>query len=270
VHVVAGSVVVVTGAGSGIGRATALAFAKRGARLVLGDIDAETVTETAVMATSRYGGEARAVTCDVRVEDDVCGLISEATALGRLDVLVNNAGRGHFGRVEDTSPDVLRELFELNVLGVQRAIQAVVPIMRAQRSGHIVVVGSVNGKQSWPYHGPYAATKFALTGLTRALRMELAGSGVSCSLILPVNVATAFFAAADANDDYRPRPIGRMRTPASVARTIVRAVERDAVEANTVGWMRLAHVMSEAVPRLSDVAGKRWYAGNRPFEPPKS
>ena len=174
-----GSVVVVTGAGSGIGRATALAFAKRGCRIVLGDIDSASVRETADRARARYGIEALALTCDVRNDEDVRALVSGAAGLGRLDVLVNNAGRGHYGRVEDTSAESLRELFDVNVLGVQRGIAAAVPIMREQGSGHIVIVGSVNGKQSWPYHGPYAATKFALTALARTLRMELAGSGVS-------------------------------------------------------------------------------------------
>ncbi|MGH2633090.1 MAG: SDR family NAD(P)-dependent oxidoreductase [Tepidiformaceae bacterium] len=260
--IVPGTVVVITGAGGGIGRAAALAFAQRGCNLVLGDIRPEAVERTAAGARDRFGVHAVAVVCDVRLDADVVALVATAVDLhGRIDVMVNNAGIGYYARVEDTSVADLRDLFELNVLGVQRGLLEVVPLMRRQRSGHIVVVGSVNGKVSWPFHGAYAATKFALTGLTRALRMELAGSGVKASLVLPVNVRTGFFETAKvATNGYRPRPLGGLRTPASVARTIVRAVERGSAELNTAGSMRIASVIAEALPALHDNAGAWWYS----------
>ena len=253
--------VVITGAGGGIGRATGFAFARRNCSLVLGDIRMDAAEATAVRARDRFGVSAAAVACDVRIDADVQSLVARAIDLfGRVDVMVNNAGAGYYGRVEDTPVADLRELFELNVLGVQRGLLAIVPIMRNQRSGHIVVVGSVNGKLSWPFHGAYSATKFALTGLTRALRMELAGSGVKASLVLPVNVRTGFFDSAKvATTGYEPRPLGGLRSPASVARTIVHAVERGSAELNTVGVMRLASVVSEAIPALHDSAGAWWY-----------
>jgi uncharacterized protein len=256
-----GSVVVITGAAGGIGRATALAFARRGCDLVLGDIRQEAVERTAAAAGETYGVRALGVGCDVRQDSDVQALVALALSeFGRIDVMVNNAGIGYYGRVEDTPVDKLRDLFDLNVLGVQRGLVAVVPVMRRQRSGHIVVVGSVNGKVAWPYHGAYSATKFALTALTRALRMELSGSGVTASLVLPVNVRTGFFEAASTGEaDYKPNPPGAMHSPASVARTIVRAVDRGSAELNTVGAMRLASAISEAVPALQDAAGAWWY-----------
>lgn len=256
----AGSVVVITGAAGGIGRATALAFARRRCNLILGDIRQQAMERTADAARNAYGVRAVGARCDVREDADVQALVALAMSeFGRIDVMVNNAGVGYYARVEDTPVDRLRQLFELNVLGVQRGLLAVVPIMREQRSGHIVVVGSVNGKVSWPYHGAYAATKFALTGLTRALRMELSGSGVTASLVLPVNVRTGFFDAAKTGEDYKPKPPGGMHSPASVARTVLRAVDRDSVELNTVGAMRLASAISEAVPALQDAAGAWWY-----------
>jgi short-subunit dehydrogenase len=262
----AGAVVVITGAGSGIGRATALAFARRGCRLVLGDVDFDAVAGTASAGRARFGADAAPLRCDVRYDEDVSRLVDEARSqFGRVDVMVNNAGVGHYGRVEDTEPARLTELFDVNVLGVQRGIRAVVPVMRSQRSGSIVIVGSMNGKVSWPYHGPYSATKFALTGLAQALRMELAGSGVRCSLVLPVNVQTRFFDSARVDSaGYRPEPIGKMRSPASVARTIVRAAERGSGELHTAASMRVASAIAGVAPALPDRLGGWWYRRHRP------
>jgi short-subunit dehydrogenase len=187
---------------------------------------------------------------------------------GRVDVMVNNAGVGHYGRVEDTTPARLAELFDVNVLGVQRGLRAVVPVMRAQGSGSIVIVGSVNGKVSWPYHGPYSATKFALTGLAQALRMELADSGVGCSLVLPVNVSTKFFdSAAVDSAGHQPRPIGEMRSPASVARTILRTVERGSGEINAAPSMGAALAIAALMPGLADRAGRLWYRRHKSDAP---
>jgi len=256
-----GTVVVITGAGSGIGRATAFAFARRGCRLVLGDLRLDAVHATASRIRDRYASDVVALACDVRSDADVAALIDAAPGhYGSLDVLVNNAGVGYYGRVEDTPIGALRELFDTNVLGVQRGVRAAVPLMRAQARGHIVIVGSVNGKLGWPFHGAYSATKFALTGLTQALRMELAGSGVSASLVLPANVRTRFYAeAAIATPGYEPAPLGPTRSPQSVAGLVVRAVERRSPELNTTGAVRLATVGAEAFPSLHSAAGAWWY-----------
>lgn len=256
----AGLSVAVTGAGSGIGRATALAFAARGAGVVIGDIDGDRAAESA-SAVAKRGGAAFALKCDVRDDDGPSALVQAAVReFGRLDVLVNNAGIGHYGLVEDTPVDILRVLLETNVLGVHRGIRAALPVMRAQGSGHIVVVGSVNGTIAWPYHGAYSATKAALSALTQALRMELAGSGVTASLVLPVNVRTRFYPDAGVSTEgYRPRPLGPSASPAAVARAIVRSVERPSGEINQVRAFRIASTLAEAWPWLADAAGRRFY-----------
>ncbi len=256
-----GSVVVITGASSGIGLATAHAFAKRGCRLVLGARREELLGRVRDDLARRYATEAVAQRCDVRRAEEWQRLVETATRrFGRLDVLVNNAGAGHYGRVEDTSEQDLRELIETNLLGIFHGIRAAVPVMRRQRSGHIVNVGSAAGKRSWPFHGPYAATKFAVEGLTQALSAELAGSGVTVSLVVPASTRTPFFETAKlAVPGFRPQPIGRMQSAAQVAEKIVRTVDHPAPEVITVPLLRAAFVLAEAFPRLADFAAKRYY-----------
>ena len=257
-----GAVVVITGASSGIGEAAAHAFARRGCRIVLGARREHVLACLAEHLTTRYGIPAVAVRCDVRQDADVKRLVATAlNRFGRLDVIVLNAGVGLFARVEDTTEADFRDLIETNLLGVQRGIRAAVPVMRRQRNGHIAIVGSVVGKQSWPLHGAYAATKFALTGLTHALRAELTGSGVTASLILPATTRTAFFDDATIGTrGYKPEPVGFVQSAEAVAARIVRSVDHPTAEINTVPAMRIAFVLAEAFPFLAGFAARRYYA----------
>src|SRR4030095_12273673 len=111
---------------------------------------------------------------------------------GGIDVLVNNAGRGLSATFEDTKPEELRELLELNVMAVFTATQAVLPGMRARGRGHVINVSSIVGQRGVPYRSAYSATKFALGGLSEALRVELAGTGIQVSLVYPIGTATEF------------------------------------------------------------------------------
>ena len=254
-------VAVITGASAGIGRATAVRFAREGADLVLAARSRERLERLAERLEQRFGVRALAVPCDVREGEQVEALAEAAiAAFGRIDVLVNNAGQGLYGRVEDTPAEAFRDLLETNVLGPHHAIRAVLPHMRRQGSGHIVNVGSVVGKRGWPYHGAYAASKFALTGLTQALRGELAGSGVSVSLVLPASTDTEFFANAPTHSpEYVPAPLGPVQTPGAVARAIVRSVRRPAPEVHLQPLMRVAHVLAEAFPGLTAWASALHY-----------
>lgn len=254
-----GDVTVITGAASGIGRAAALALAKKRCSLVLGDLDRDGAAGVASLASMRYGVEARALGCDVRSDEQVAALFDNAMrTFGHLDIAVLNAGVGYYGRIEATPADDLARLFDVNVLGVQRGVLAAAPAMRAQGRGAIVITGSVNGKVAWPYHGGYSATKFALSGLAQALRMELAGSGVQCTLVLPANVRTAFYASAEAND-YEPAPIGPTVSPGKVARVIVRGIERGAGEIH-VGppFIGMAARLGQLFPGVTELVSRRW------------
>lgn len=254
-------VVVITGASAGIGRATAIRFAGEGASVVLAARSRARLAQLAERIEGRFGVETLVVRCDVREATEVEALAEAAIArFGRIDVLVNNAGYGLYGRIEDTPGEALRDVLETNVLGVHHAIRAVLPHMRRQGSGHIVNVGSVVGKRSWPYHGAYAASKFALTGLTQALRGELAGSGVSVTLVLPASTDTEFFGNAPTfSPEYLPAPLGPVQTPGQVARAIVRSVSRPSPEVHMQPLMRIAHVLGDAFPGLTAWASELHY-----------
>lgn len=168
-------IALVTGASSGFGAVTASALAARGLR---------------VFGTSRAGSGgppgiemlALDVDDDASVEQCVASLLART---GRLDVLVNNAGRAMLGACEETLADEARALFETNLFGVMRVVAAVLPAMRAQGRGSIVNVGSLSGFVGVPFHGVYAASKHALAGYTEALRLEVRSFGVQVSLVEP-------------------------------------------------------------------------------------
>ena len=255
------AVVLITGASRGIGRATAVRFARSGARLVLAARDGEQLERLAEKLRERAGAKVSAHATDVSLQADVDALVSNAMAhYGRIDVLVNAAGGGLYGRIEETSEADFQEVLETNLLGTHRVTRAVLPHMRGQGSGHIVTVGSVVGKRSWAFHGAYSASKFALVGFTQALRAELAGSGVTATLVLPANTRTDFFRAAKVlTPGYEPKPLGAVQRPGRVARAIVRSVDHPSPEINVVPAMRGAMVLAEAFPALADRVAAAYY-----------
>jgi Short-chain alcohol dehydrogenase of unknown specificity len=184
-------VVLVTGASSGIGRETALAFAAAGACVVLVARRAEALAEVAA-AIRKTGGRAIAVPADVTDAADVQRCFRRALArFGRLDVVVNNAGVLVPSPVATLDPDDLQRMLDVNLFGALHVMQAAVRQMRRQADGgHIVNVGSLAGRRGFSPIGGYSATKFALVGLTEALRTELADSKVRVSLVLPGVVDT--------------------------------------------------------------------------------
>jgi len=254
-----GRVAVITGASSGIGRATAIAFAREGMRVVLGARRSDRLQET-LEQIRRGGGEARALKTDVTQADQVDGLVREAvTAFGRLDILVNNAGLGHFGRLESMPVEEARYLFDVNVMGTLYGIQAVVPIMRAQRSGHIINVASVVGKRASPGSGFYSATKCAQVALSEALRLELADTGIDVSVICPVSTMTEFFEVAALRSPLKFDPVGPRYSAEQVAGVILGCVRRPRLEVMVYPPARLMVILNAVAPRLMDrILGQYW------------
>lgn len=189
-------VAIVTGAGSGIGRALAEALAERGARVIAADKNAERVAETAEKISAR-GGRVKPVTLDVCDFEAVKATVDAAVAEhGRLDLIFNNAGIAAGGEARHLCVDDWRAVLDVNLYGVIHGVQAAYPIMVKQGSGHIVNTGSVEGLSPFPGTIPYVASKYAVVGLSLSLRAETADLGVKVSVFCPGRVETQIFADA--------------------------------------------------------------------------
>lgn len=221
--------VLITGCSTGVGRATAVSLAKRGHDVV---------------ATTRALDAVRDLPVSQVIELDVTdpeSVRQSREAVGSVDVLINNAGRGMRSPIELADDEDLRILWETNVLGMVRMVRAFVPAMRERGRGRIVNISSVAGRRSMPLVGHYAASKYALEAMSEALRWELRPFGVDVVLIEPGAVATEFGRnrlAADKETSFGPyqvvldrasRLAGRVNAPAQtvddIADVIARAVE---------------------------------------------
>jgi NAD(P)-dependent dehydrogenase (short-subunit alcohol dehydrogenase family) len=230
----------ITGASSGLGRALAEAVLDAGHRVVATARDPESVTDL----ERRHPGQALAARLDVTRPDDARTALASATeAFGRVDVVVNNAGYGLFGALEELDDEQLRRQFETNVFGPVNVIRAALPELRRQGSGHIVQISSLEGVAPiLAGETAYAATKFAAEGLCEALAMEVRHLGIRVTIVEPGPVRTDFAAGAVAEpsriDDYDASVGEALRLfeqlagnqpndPARVAAAVVEAIEAD-------------------------------------------
>jgi NADP-dependent 3-hydroxy acid dehydrogenase YdfG len=185
-----GQVVAVTGASSGIGEATALACAREGAAVALAARRVERI-EALADRIAEEGGRAIAIATDVGEEDEARAFVERAHAeLGRLDVLVNNAGVMLLGPIENAPTEEWRRMIHANVFGVLYCTHAALPLMRAQGAGHIVNVSSVAGRVARAGSGVYNLTKFGVGAFSESLRQEGVAIGVRVTTIEPGAVAT--------------------------------------------------------------------------------
>ena len=221
-----GAVVAVTGASSGIGEATALAFARRGSRLALGARRLDRLNAVAQKCRERGSPDVSTRRLDVGRRSDASAFVTSALRdHEHIDILVNNAGLGWMGRLHEMPEGKVDELIATNLAGVIATTHAVLPSMLERRRGVIINVASVVGFRAAPYSAVYSATKYAVVGLSHALRGELSGSGVKVCVVYPASTGTEFFAATEA-------PMGPQYSAAWVARLIVRTARfprRDAI-----------------------------------------
>lgn len=226
-----GKSVVITGAGSGVGRAASQLFADNGARLVCADINTEWLEET-VAQIKRAGGEAHPIRCDVSRKGDLEAAVEAAVEIhGRLDVIFNNAGiaspagpAGRLARLDENTEEQIERLIAVNMRGVMYGCQAAIVRFRAQGGGGVIVnTASAAGLMGWG-GVLYGSTKGAVVNLTRALAMEVAGEGIRVNSVCPGAMATHFgFGARGAWSDAalekmaRAQPLGRIVDPADTA-----------------------------------------------------
>lgn len=216
-----GKTAVVTGASSGIGKATALELARRGANVVLAARRIEQLEQVAASCRAQGTG-ALAVATDVTKAEDCRRLIAAA---GRVDLLVNNAGFAIFDAIAEAKEEDLRAMMETNYFGALHCIQAVLPQMLERREGTIVNVASIAGIMGYAQMGGYGATKFALIGLTESLRDEVLGRGVRVALVCPGTTESEFFVTADRKKMPGASKLLPSVTPERVARAICNAAE---------------------------------------------
>ncbi|MCR8558803.1 SDR family oxidoreductase [Mucilaginibacter sp. BJC16-A38] len=170
-----GKVVAITGASSGIGEATALMLAAQGAKVVLGARRKDRL-EDLVSRIKTAGGEAVCLVTDVTLRGDLTNLVALAcTTYGRLDVMVNNAGISHLGRIDDVQVAEWEEMIDVNLKGTLYGIAAALPVFKKQGSGHIINIISTSGIRIVPLQGVYAGTKNAVRTIAEALRQESGG-----------------------------------------------------------------------------------------------
>ena len=248
-----GKTVVITGASSGIGRAAAIEFARRGANVVLAARRTAQLDETAG-ACRRFGVNATAIGTDVTKRADCVALIAKA---GNVDVLVNNAGFATFDTIESAEAEDFEAMMNTNYLGTVHCTQAVLPQMLTRQRGAIVIVSSIAGLMGYARMGGYCATKFALVGFAEALRDEVMSRGLQVALVCPGTTDTEFFVKAERGKIPGASRLIITLSPERVARAICDSAEdgryRRIVPFGAAAFMRL----KEFFPRLAHALFRR-------------
>jgi NAD(P)-dependent dehydrogenase (short-subunit alcohol dehydrogenase family) len=243
----------ITGASTGFGRKLAEAALAKGDRVVATARKEETVADL----EQQYPSHARAVRLDVTDLAQVKASVQAAIhAFGRIDVLVNNAGYGLMGAVEEVSDEQIRQQFETNLFGLLNVTRAVLPLLREQRSGHILNVTSVGGQVSFPVFGMYHGTKYAIEGISESLAQEVAAFGIKVTIVEPGGFKTDFstrsLARATRLPAYQPNYEALLKAfegsvvgdPARAAQAMIQVVEfeqpplRLALGADALGTIR--------------------------------
>jgi NAD(P)-dependent dehydrogenase (short-subunit alcohol dehydrogenase family) len=251
------SVVVVTGASSGIGRATALEFARKGASVVAAARRSQPLEELAAQSKSLKGSIV-AVPTDVGDQASVNELAGRPIELfGRIDVWVNNAAVTAFGRVDEVPLEDFQETWETNVMGYVHGVRAVLPAMRQRRNGVIINVASIVGRVGQPYATAYTMTKHAVRALSIGLRQELQVGkvkGVDVCTIMPASIDTPLFQHGANYTGWKAKPMSPVYPPEKVAKAIVKCAHDPKPEVFVGGAARMMQVQSMIAPRLAERA----------------
>ena len=258
-------VVAITGASAGIGRACAERIARSGHAVVLNARRAELLQDV-VSAITASGGRALAVPGDVTSPDDMRTLVARSVeTFGRLDAMICNAGIGFHGTLAQSTPEVSKQLVDVNVLGTLYAAHAAHEIFTRQGAGHLIAISSVAGLRGVSGMSVYSATKAAQVGFIEGLRTEFLGSGLHASIVYPVSTRTEFHQAMHRTFGHAVQGKGPKQDAASVAEAVMRCLENPRGEVFPYGaarWLRLANALS---PSLVDRFMRR-FSRRRPYD----
>lgn len=228
-HSLDDAVVVITGASSGIGYATAVRFAKRGARLVLAARSSQALAAVAEQCR-KAGAEVQTLAMDTADKDAVNLLATRAAErFGRIDVWVNNASVAVWGKVDEIPTEDFRRVIDVNLMGYVYGARAVLPLFKAQKHGVLINVGSLVSRVPTPYNAPYVISKHGVRALGAVLRQELALEGLSdidVVTVMPATIDTPFFQHSGNYTGWTPKAMPPVYTPERVARVIVRRARR--------------------------------------------
>ncbi|NPA31284.1 MAG: SDR family NAD(P)-dependent oxidoreductase [Chloroflexi bacterium] len=252
------AVVLLTGASSGIGAATARALAQEGARLSLAARRADALEALADELRRDYGAAVHWASVDVTDADQVQAWVRDAHAhFGRVDIAIANAGQYVRRPVTEWRVEDFQRSCAVNFYGALHLILAAQPIMLAQGQGHFVLVSSLDAKKGLPPDGPYVAAKYALSGIGGVMRQELAPLGIQVTVVYPGRVDTPMIA------DLEVPRISAKLPPEKVARAIVRGIRRNKAEV-IVPWMGYLLYLDCFAPRLADFLVRKLNLAGRP------
>lgn len=245
-------VVVITGASAGIGRAVAELAAASGASVVASARRGDALDQL-VASIVANGGRALAVPADVTREADMQTLVARAIdTFGRVDVMVCNAGIGFHDTFEATSPDVMRRLVDVNLMGTLYAAHAAMSHFRARGTGHLIAVSSIVGRRGIAGSAVYAATKAAQIGLIEGIRSETLGTGIHASVVYPVSTRTEFRDAIRRNFGQHFSGTGPQQSADTVARAIVDCMRDPRPEVYPLKKAKWLSVVAVIAPGLAD------------------
>jgi short-subunit dehydrogenase len=217
----AGKVAVITGASMGIGEAITKEFVRNGAQVVMLSRDQDRLDAARMRIGNAH--QTLALTCDVRHREEIDRVVGLTMHhFNKIDIWVNNAGHGLLDSAAAVSMADVRETFETNLFGAMESLQAVLPIMKQNRTGAIINISSVAGHIPIPYHGVYSATKFGMNAVGKAARIELADSGINVLTVCPGYVRTDF--SANARRGAEPKRIRPKASRGITAERVARAV----------------------------------------------
>ena len=244
--------VLVTGASGGIGRAIAESAARRGARVILSARSADKL-DALVGELKSQGGDALAVPADVTLDDDRKRLIESIVAhWGGLDVLINNAGVASFGHFATSSEEVLRTIMEVNFFAPTELMRLAIPVLQKGIQPAIMNVASMCGRRGMPAWPEYSASKFALCGMTEALRGEMSRFDIDVLLVLPGLTKSDLNRHLLRNDGKMDIPFDKGMPPAEVAEGVIAAIERNRTETVLGSEAKRMLLLQKFTPRILD------------------